>query len=207
MIVVGGGELVARELAAREHHPAAETTAAPSRSRSDRRRTWSTKQLLRVIKMDRVDLDRHPCSRKQVRIVRFARREHGWAQGGRRCKRAAAGETFEVGFEGGPHLSGETVKLRCFTRSCEKMPTENSICVSSLGSSVGPRIHRDLPWRVGTGERTAGFRRPYLLRIDQTWTKSDLKCLPSWRNPARHPTSPCGTTSASSTVEMRLRRV
>ena len=27
VIVVGGGELVARELAAREHHPAAETTA------------------------------------------------------------------------------------------------------------------------------------------------------------------------------------
>ena len=22
--------------------------------------------------------DRHPCARKQVRIVRFARREHGW---------------------------------------------------------------------------------------------------------------------------------
>ena len=51
MIVVGGGELVARELAAREHHPAAETTAAPSPSRSDRGRTWSTKQLLRVIKI------------------------------------------------------------------------------------------------------------------------------------------------------------
>ena len=39
VIVVGGGELVARELAAREHHPAAETTAAPSRTRSDRGRT------------------------------------------------------------------------------------------------------------------------------------------------------------------------
>ena len=46
VIFVGGGELVARELAAREHHPAAETTAAPSRTRSDRGRTWSTKQLL-----------------------------------------------------------------------------------------------------------------------------------------------------------------
>ena len=33
VIVVGGGELIARELAAREHHPAAETTAAPSPSR------------------------------------------------------------------------------------------------------------------------------------------------------------------------------
>ena len=39
VIVVGGGELVARELAAREHHPAAKTTAAPSRTRSDRGRT------------------------------------------------------------------------------------------------------------------------------------------------------------------------
>ena len=36
VIVVGGGELVARELAAREHHPAAKTTAAPSRTTVDR---------------------------------------------------------------------------------------------------------------------------------------------------------------------------
>jgi len=107
VIVVGGGELVARELAAREHHPAAETTAAPSPSRSDRGRTWSTKQLLRVIKMEGVDVDRHPCASKQVLIVRFARREHGWARARRRCKRAAAGERFEVGFDGGSHLSGE----------------------------------------------------------------------------------------------------
>ena len=107
VIVVGGGELVARELAAREHHPAAETTAAPSPSRSDRGRTWSTKQLLRVIKMEGVDVDRHPCASKQVRIVRFARREHGWARARRRCKRAAAGERFDVGFDGGSHLSGE----------------------------------------------------------------------------------------------------
>ena len=86
VIVVGGGELVARELAAREHHPAAETTAAPSRSRSDRGRTWSTKQLLRVTKMDGIDVHRHPCARKQVRIVRFARREHGWARAGDAAK-------------------------------------------------------------------------------------------------------------------------
>ena len=84
VIVVGCGELVARELAAREHHPAAETTAAPSPSRSDRGRTWSTKQLLRVIKIGRVDVDRHPCASKQVRIVRFARREHGWGGAGPR---------------------------------------------------------------------------------------------------------------------------
>ena len=75
VIVVGGGELVARELAAREHHPAAKTTAAPSRTRSDRGRTWSTKQLLRVIKIDRKDVDRHPCASKQMRIMIFARRE------------------------------------------------------------------------------------------------------------------------------------
>ena len=29
--------------------------------------------------------------------------------------------------------------MRCFTRSCEKMPTENSICGSSLGTSACPR--------------------------------------------------------------------
>ena len=107
VIVVGGGELVARELAAREHHPAAKTTAAPSPSRSDRGRTWSTKQLLRVIKIDRVDVDRHPCASKQARMVRFARREHGWARARRRCKRARAGERFDVVFDGGSHLSGE----------------------------------------------------------------------------------------------------
>ena len=64
-------------------------------------------QLLRVIKIDRVDVDRHPCASKQVRIVRFARREHGWARARRRCKRARAGERFDVVFDGGSHLSGE----------------------------------------------------------------------------------------------------
>ena len=107
VIVVEGGEFVARELAAREHHPAAKTTAAPSRTRSDRGRTWSTKQLIRVIKIGRVDVDRHSCASKQMQIMRFARREHGWARARRRCKRAAAGERFDVGFEGGSHLSGE----------------------------------------------------------------------------------------------------
>ena len=68
------------------------------------------------------------------------------------------------------------------------MPTENSICVSSLGTSVGPRLDQDLPWGVGTGERTAGFRSPHLLRMHRS--NMDQKCLPSWRNPARYPTSP-----------------
>ena len=86
VIVVGGGELVARELAAREHHPAAETTAAPSRTRLDRGRTWSTKQLLRVIKIDRVDVAAILCNQiytnqftDQFNGFRFDVNNWGWA--------------------------------------------------------------------------------------------------------------------------------
>ena len=59
---------------------------------------------------------------------------------------------------------------------------------------------------VGTGERAAGFRSPHLLRMHRS--NMDQKCLPSWRNPARHPTSPHGVALwLRATVEMRLRRV
>ena len=39
-----------------------------------------------MIKIDRVDVDRHPCASKQVRIMRFARREHGWGGAGGAAK-------------------------------------------------------------------------------------------------------------------------
>ena len=39
-----------------------------------------------MIKIDRVDVDRHPCASKQVRIVIFARREHGWGGAGDAAK-------------------------------------------------------------------------------------------------------------------------
>ena len=50
--------------------------------------------------MDNVDVDRHPCASKQVWIVRFARREQGWGRVQGDAAKAAAGERFEVGFEG-----------------------------------------------------------------------------------------------------------
>ena len=56
-----------------------------------------------------------------------------------------------------------TVELRCFTRSYEKMPTENSICVSSLGPS---RSHLEVfcrPRGGGTAELTGEFRSPHLV--------------------------------------------
>eukprot|EP00964_Phaeocystis_antarctica_P121833 scaffold85493_cov60-Phaeocystis_antarctica.AAC.3 len=62
-----------------------------SPSGSDRGRTCSTRQQLRLFTMDSdtmdsVDVDRHPCASKQVWIVRFARREQGWGRVRRRCK-------------------------------------------------------------------------------------------------------------------------
>ena len=52
-------------------------------------------------------VDWHPCASKQVWIVRFARREQGWGRVQGDAAKAAAGERFEVGFEGGPHPDGE----------------------------------------------------------------------------------------------------
>ena len=90
-ILVRGGELVARGPSAREHQPAARTTAAPAHLDPDRGHTCSTRQQLRLFTMDSdtmdsVDVDRHPCASKQVWIVRFARREQGWGRVRRRCK-------------------------------------------------------------------------------------------------------------------------
>lgn len=48
-----------------------------------------------------------------------------------------------------------TVELRCFTRSYEKMPTENSICVSSLGPS---RSHLEVFCVAPPSKASASFR-------------------------------------------------
>ena len=60
-----------------------------------------------MIKMEGVDVDRHPCASKQVLIVRFARREHGWGGAGDAAKEQQLVKGSEVGFDGGSHLSGE----------------------------------------------------------------------------------------------------
>ena len=60
-----------------------------------------------MFKMDTMGVDCHPCASKQVQNVRFARREQGLGRADRRGKkRRAAGERFEVGLEGGSHMSG-----------------------------------------------------------------------------------------------------
>ena len=101
LIVVRGGELVARELVAREHQPAAPGTGSISRPKSDRGRSCSTQQQLRLFRMDTMDVDCHPCASKQARIVKFACREQGLGRAVERSKRSSCGERVEVGFEGG----------------------------------------------------------------------------------------------------------
>ena len=146
-----------------------------------------------------------PPGRCRVRCSagRAARRPVGLSEFLCSCVRLGTRETGATFFRGRIAPERRTVKLRCFTRSCEKMPTENSICVSSLGTSVGPRLDQDLPWGVGTGERTAGFRSPHLLRIDQTWTKS--ASLPG----GTRPDTPHHHVALwlRATVQMLLRRV
>ena len=91
LIVVTGGELVARELVAREHQPAAwslddGSTSLPG---SDRGRSCSTQQHLRLFRMDTMDVDCHPCASKQARIVKFACREQGLGRAVDRSKRSS----------------------------------------------------------------------------------------------------------------------
>jgi hypothetical protein len=73
--------------------------ASTSRPKSDRERSCSTQQQLRLFKMDTMGVDCHPCARKQVQNVRFARREQGIGQGRSSGQKEAAGERFEVGFD------------------------------------------------------------------------------------------------------------
>ena len=107
LIIVRGEELVAPDPTAREHHPAAWSLerGCTSRPKSDRGRSCSTQQQLCLFKMDTMGVDCHPCASKQVQNVRFARREQEWA-GPIVGAKGAAGERFEVGFEGGLHMSG-----------------------------------------------------------------------------------------------------
>jgi hypothetical protein len=96
-------------------HQRASTTASGSDDRStspsgsDRGRTCSTRQQLRLFTMDSVDVDHHPCASKQVHVdceIRAPRA--GMGQGKATLqKQSSCGERFEVGFEGGPHPDGE----------------------------------------------------------------------------------------------------
>ena len=89
LIVVTGEELVARELVAREHQPSGSGTSSISRPKSDRGRSCSIQQQLRLFRMDTMDVDCHPCASKQEWIVKFACREQGLGRAVERCKRSS----------------------------------------------------------------------------------------------------------------------
>jgi hypothetical protein len=105
LIIVRGEELVEPDPTAREHHPAAWSGPAPGQHQPTEIGPRAQQQL-RLFKMDSMGVDCHPCASKQVQNVRFARREQGLGTGPIVGAKGAAGERFEVGFEGGPHMSG-----------------------------------------------------------------------------------------------------
>ena len=88
LIVVAGGELVARELIAREHQSAARGRAASADRESDRGRSCGSQQQLRLFRLDTMDVDCHPFARKQEQIVKFACGEQGLGRAVERSKRS-----------------------------------------------------------------------------------------------------------------------
>ena len=148
-----------------------------------------------------------PPGRCRVRCSagRAARRPVGLSEFLCSCVRLGTRETGATFFRGRIAPERRTVKLRCFTRSCEKMCRLKTRSASRAWALqlVLDYLDQDLPWGVGTGERTAGFRSPHLLRIDQTWTKS--ASLPG----GTRPDTPHHHVALwlRATVQMLLRRV
>jgi len=92
-IIVRGGDLVARGPSAREHQPAARTTAAPAhldRTAGAPVAPGSSSACSRWIvwMLTTIPAQASRC----MWIVRFARREQGWGRVRRRCKSRAAVE-------------------------------------------------------------------------------------------------------------------
>ena len=88
LIVVRGEELVARELVAREHQPAARGRAASADQNRTAGASCSIQQQLRLFRMDSMDVDCHPCASKQEQIVKFACGEQGLGRAGERSRRS-----------------------------------------------------------------------------------------------------------------------
>ena len=63
-------------------------TSSISRPKSDRGRSCSIQQQLRLFRMDTMDVDCHPCASKQEQIVKFACGEQGLGRAGERSKRS-----------------------------------------------------------------------------------------------------------------------
>ena len=79
LIIARGGDFVAPDPSDSARAPTSSglERASTSRPKSDRGRSCSTQQQLRLFKMDTMGVDCHPCASKQVQNVRFARREQG----------------------------------------------------------------------------------------------------------------------------------
>ena len=60
-----------------------------------------------------------------------------------------------------------TAKSRCFASSCEEVPTENSICGSSLGTFSFAQSPISADKKVGVGALSFGVRRPLLVRTNE----------------------------------------
>ena len=132
-IIVRGEELVARGPSAREHQPAARTTAAPAHLDRTEGAPVAPGSSSACSRWRSVDVDRHSCASKQVWIVRFARREQGWGRVRRRCK-SSSWRKVRGGVRGRTAPGRRTVKLSYFASSCAKVATENSTSGSSLGT-------------------------------------------------------------------------
>ena len=135
LIVVRGGELVARELVAREHQPAARGRAASAdRNRTAGAAAASSSSSASCSGWTRtIDVDCHPCASKQEQIVKFACGEQGLGRAGERSKRSSWCKG-RSGVRGRFATERRTVKLRYLASSCEKVSTKNSISGSRLGT-------------------------------------------------------------------------
>jgi len=131
-------ELVAPDPDSARAPPRAWSEDAPAdRNRTAGAAVASTQQQLRLFKMDTMGVDCHPCASKQVQNVRFARRDQGLGRADRRGKTSSELSSWckvRSGVRGMCAHERRTVKSRCFASSCEEVPTENSICGSSLGT-------------------------------------------------------------------------
>ena len=60
-----------------------------------------------------------------------------------------------------------TAKSRCFASSCEEVPTENSVCGSSLGTFSFAQLPISADKKVGVGALSFEICRPHLVRTNE----------------------------------------
>ena len=89
LIVVRGEELVARELVAREHQPAARGRAASADQNRTAGAAAASSSSSACVRMDSMDVDCHPFASNQEQIVIFACGEQGLGRAVERSKRSS----------------------------------------------------------------------------------------------------------------------